>query len=209
MSKIVTLILFFMPVLSNAAIFSNGNFSSGHTDWHALGSVQIAEQVVMQTESGFDSVDSLSAVLVQGDDGSFWSGSSVEPFAVSLDSQWLYFDAKFEDLGIDANETSGSAFADALFVSLYDFNDDTKSLSFDPVIDFSKNGLGFLAFAFDISSLQGHEIALSFELFDENDGRDSRVTIDNVQFASAVPVPSAAILFASIIPLFGWRIRKN
>lgn len=209
MKKIITLALFILPALSEAAVFSNGAFSEGDNNWHAVGLVQITDQAVLQTANGYDDAFALNSVLVQGDDGSFWNGSSVQPFTLGFDSRWLYFDAKFEDLAADINETSASVFSDALFVSLYDYNGISSDLSFEPIIDISKNGLGFQTYKFDISALQGHEIALSFELFDEDDGRDSRVTIDNVQFASAVPIPSAVFLFASAIPLFGWRRLKS
>ena len=202
-----------LPV--NAASFGNGDFSSGGTLWNTIadnGSVNIAGgQAVLETFSG-QSVLAPAATLLQGDDGNFWSSLGVDPFTLAVDANWLLFDAIFENLGRDGSESGGSLFSDALLVSLYDYDDVTggMDLYFDPVIDSSVDGL-LLSYALDVSSLKGRNIALSFELYDEDDLRDSRVTLDNVQFVASLPVPepSALVLLLAGLPLLRLCTRQK
>jgi len=64
-------------------------------------------------------------------------------------------------------------------------------------------------YSFDISALTGNDIALSFELNDENDGVNTRAFIDNVYFSTAlttVPEPQAIALFGlGLLGLFFTR----
>ncbi len=193
-----------LPV--NAASFVNGDFASGGSSWNNAsdtGSVSFSGgEAVLQTGTG---TSIYSAVMVQGDDGSFNFNNR---FLLGNDIEFLHFDALFNRLGTDSSEavTAGS-FADALFVSLYDYQDITfaHDLLFDPQINSTVDGL-LISYAFNVSSLQGREIALSFELLDDNDGYNSKVTLDNVRFApvlptGTVPTPSVLVLLFAGLPM--------
>jgi len=193
-----------LPV--NAASFVNGGFASGGSSWNDAsdtGSVLISGgEAVLQTGAG---TNLYSAVMVQGDDGSF---NFNDRFLLGNDIEFLHFDALFNRLGQDGSEVvAAGSFSDALFVSLYDYEDLSQAhdLLFDPQINSTVDGV-LVSYALNVSSLQGREIALSFELLDDNDGYDSKVTLDNVRFAAAlpsgtVPTPSVLVLLLAGLPL--------
>ena len=204
MKKILLGLLFASTLPVNAASFVNGDFAAGGTGWNEAsgnGSVTFSGgQAILETGSG---TDAFSSVMVQGDNGFF---SFNDRFLLGSDVATLQFDALFDRLDIDSLE-SGGGFLDALFVSLYDFADITggHDLLFDPVIDSTLDGL-LLSYTLNVSALQGREIALSFELSDDNDGYNSRVTLDNIRFAAAltsgsVPAPSVLVLLLAGLPL--------
>lgn len=190
----VLLALISLPAL--AIPFANGDFSSGMSSWNdasTTGNVSVVGGVAqLDTGSGDDP---FSAILVQGDDGFFTFAS---PITLDASDLILSFDVNFIDLGIDASESGGGFFTDALSVILYDALDFTQDLFFLPGID-SSLGAGWTRFDLDISSLAGRDVALSFELADANDGRNSRVQIDNIAFSNtsiAVPEPEPVHLLA-------------
>ncbi len=192
-----------VPITVNAASFGNGDFSAGGNLWNdASGSGSVSfggGQAVLETGAG---ADPFSAVIVQGDDGLF---NFASPISLANDVNWLIFDVSFENLGADSSENGTAFFTDALFVALYDALDFTKDLILDPFIDSSVTA-GFNQYALNVSALQGRDVALSFELSDEDDGFNSRVTLDNIQFASTlaapVPEPSSILLICIGLPFF-------
>jgi len=192
-----------LPV--NAASFNNGDFSSGGTSWNDAsdtGSVTFsAGQAILETGTG---VSGFSAVMVQGDDGFF---NFPNPISLASDAKWLSFSAKIDELGADNTESS-SIFTDALNVYLYDALDFNLDLLF-LTIDSDSYSLGFISYMLDVSSLQGRDIALSFELVDENNERNSSVTIDNVAFSAAVPAPSVLVLLLVGLPFLGRNYKKS
>jgi len=189
------LALISLPVF--AVPFANGDFSSGLSSWNdasATGTVSvISGEAQLDTGSG---TDPYSAILVQGDDGFFNFGS---PITLGASDSYLNFDVSFVDLGVDASESGSGFFTDYLAIALYDALDFSYDLIFEPGID-SSLAASWTRFHLDISSLVGRDIALSFELADYNDGRNSRVKIDNITFTNGsdaqVPEPASIILLA-------------
>ncbi len=205
---ILCLMLLAGPVFS--VPFSNGDFSAGAASWvdaSATGSASVVGGQA-QLDTGLGS-DPYSSVFVQGDDGFFSFGSPV-----SLDSSvnYLNFDVAFIDLGADTFETGNSSYSDFLRISLYDLIDPSWDIYIDPLVDI---GLGstMVTLQFDVSSLAGRDIALSFELSDENDGRNSRVLLDNITFTTggvvSVSAPSVIYLMLIGLILMGCRNSKN
>ncbi len=210
-TKIFSAALFALISLPVFAVpFANADFSSGMSSWNDASSTGSA--AVVSGEAQLDTgagTDLYSAILVQGDDGFFTFGS---PVTLGVSDSYLNFDVSFEDLGFDTTESGGSFFIDELFVSLYDALDFSKDLLLQPGIN-SSLGAGWTRFHLDISTLAGRDVALSFELTDENDGRDSRVKIDNITFSSApdaqhVPEPASIFLLAMGL-LLVMTIRKS
>ncbi len=197
LKSLLTVMLVSSSVPAFAVPFANGDFSSGMTGWN--GTISPGTVLVLggeaQLATGAGS-DPYSAVLVQGDDGSFMFPS---PITLDSNDQFLNFDVSFLDLGIDGSESGGSLNTDALTIAMYDALDFNYDKLFAPGIDITL-GSGWTQFSIDISSLAGRDVALSFELADENDGRDSRVKIDNVTFTGAVvqnaPEPASVLLLA-------------
>ena len=200
--------LFLIAKTVLAIPLTNGDFSNS-SDWadaSGNGSTQImGGEAILETGLG---TDPYSSIFVQGDDG-FFNFSN----PISLDSSYdtLSFDVRFEDLGIDATEAGGSFFSDYLLVALYDADDFNNDLIFDPGVDSSVSTM--TTFSLDVSSLAGHNIALSFELSDEDDGLNSRVYLDNVSFFETVvgvPEPQSLVLFGlGAIALFGTKARRR
>lgn len=179
------------PALAGSIV--NGGFSSDLSGWStggSGGSVQWSgSQAVLSTGSG---ASPLSAFLVQGDDGGFTFG---DPILIAAADQALKFDAVFTDLGLDATEATPGGFTDELKVWLYD----ADGLGDLLVAAVSAATLAGPAYSFDLTGLAGRRVALSFELTDEDDGRDSRVSLDNIrieQSISAVPEPGSLALLA-------------
>lgn len=180
---------------AHAIPFANGDFSSGSgwNDFSGNGSTSIAGgQAQLETGAG---ADPFSAILVQGDDGSF---GFLSPITLASNVTTLTFDASFINLGSDIDESGIFSFTDELFVNLYDAIDFSFDLLSLPGIN-STAALGFVSYSIDVSSLAGRDVALSFELLDEDDGFDSRVLLDNVVFNTAsvsVPEPSTLYLLS-------------
>jgi len=174
-----------ISTMAHAVPFSNGDFTSGGTDWNdasSTGSVSfVSGAAQLDTGSGDDPY---SAILVQGDDGAFNFGA---PISLEAGDTFLNFDVSFISLGTDVTETGGSSFGDYLSVVLYDSVDSSFDTTLTSAID-SSLGEGFVRYNLDVSSLIGRDIALSFELSDLNDGFNSRLLLDNISFSS-VPLP--------------------
>lgn len=201
--KTLCAVVFSLFVSSASAVpLTNGDFSSGMGDWNDASSFGSATVVGGQAQLDTGAfTDLYSSVLVQGDDGFF---NFFSPITLDADVQFLSFDVAFFDLGVDATETGGAFFSDALNIWLYDALDWSYDLGIDPLVDISF-GSTMTTLLFDVSSLAGREVALSFELSDANDGRNSRVVIDNVEFIAEVPAPSVILLMATGLLLMGRR----
>lgn len=181
------------------ATLINGAFDDG-TGWNdasVTGTTNIVGgEAQLSTAAGSSSP--FSAVLVQGDDGLF---TFIDPINLDIDIIFLTFDIRFQDDGIDIGESGISAFVDFLSVALYDELDFTglSDLFFNSGDDFTQ-GASWTTVTLDVSALAGRTIALSFDLNDENDGRDTSVFLDNVMFSAQqvfpVPEPGSLILYS-------------
>jgi len=219
----IALLLASFPVF--AIPFENGDFSSstGWTDFSETGSAIISGgEAILETGDGSSP---FSAVLLQGDDGFFTFGS---PITLDVNTKFLSFDAEFIDMGADTSEFGFGFFPDALFVSVFDADDsnlecdffgcfDPDDILIDPFIDAFVPGVN--NYQFDVSALAGHDVALSFELSDEDDGYNSKVIIDNVAFLPdpstlpppPTPIPNPKTIFLLGIGLIGlaYSVRKK
>ncbi len=185
-----------LPQFASAVPFTNGDFSSGLTGWNdasSTGTVSVVGGAAhLETGAG---ADPFSAVLVQGDDGFFFF---TPPLSLGISDNYLIFDVDFLDLGADGSEGAPYFDTDNLAVLVYDALDFNLDLLFGAVADTTTPSQQIVL---DVSSLAGRDVALSFELTDANDGRDSRAIIDNVYFSDAAPTsmpePSTLILLGS------------
>ncbi len=207
----LSLLMMMATNVACGASLVNGDFSSGSTAWtdaSSSGSVTMTDGYA-QLDTGFG-VDPYSSILVQGDDGFF---NFASPISIDSSLNYLSFDVSFIDLGIDATESGGSSFTDHLLVSLYDAVDFTFDQYIDPIVDIDFGDI-MTRITFDISGLSGRDVALSFELVDENDGRNSRILLDNVAFTSnpemmsPVPLPPAIYMFFAGLGMLFWRRKK-
>ena len=195
-----------------AVPFANGDFSAGAASWidaSATGSASVVGgQAQLDTGSG---ASLYSSIYVQGDDGFF---SFASPISLDSSVNYLNFDVAFVDLGADGVEAGISGFLDSLFLALYDVTDSFLDIFIDPVVDIGF-GSTMTRLHFDVSGLAGRDIALSFELSDEDDGRDSRVLLDNITFTAqkdsvvAVSEPSIFYLMAAGLLLLSYRRSKK
>lgn len=188
----------------------NGNFDTDLSGWSTETNGGFVDWIdgtaVLSTGPGFTA---FSAVLVQGDDGSF---SFNNPILLTAGFDLFKFDAVFSTLGQDVLETGLSGFTDNLQLWLYDAND--LSGSGDALIAtidaLTSGGPGF---SFDLTPYLGQLVAFSFELNDEDDGFDSQVTLDNVRIeTSPVPLPGALLFeMTALLGLAGngWRKRRQ
>ena len=191
------LCLISIPSFSQAAIFTNGNFDSGLTGWDTTGNASLNTSGQVELSTGGASFPAAS--LTQGD---FFNGFSAIELGVS--DNYLNFDVWYQDLG--AGGGTGSVIPDGLVVSVLDELDFTGSsdLFFDSQFDFL-SGAAFASVSLDVSSLAGRAVGLYFDVFDENDGRNSLFTVDNVFFSANrqfVTVPEPETLFLLLPGLF-------
>jgi len=191
--------MFFSTLNSaNASLIENGSFDNDLSSWvdaSSSGTVSaISGAAVLSTGDGNDP---FSSALVQGDDGLF---SFLSPLNIELGASLLSFDRWLISNDSDATESGTSLFRDALNLSIYDAND----FSFDMYIyDIDVNS-SMSSYELDLSSFIGRDVAVSFELADENDGFNLSVAIDNVHFktdASPSPIPEPSQMLLALTAL--------
>lgn len=190
---------------SQAATFTNGNFDSGLAPWTSDGNVSLNAGKVELSTIGAGGLFS-AASLMQGD---FFSGDPAIQLGGS--DNFLNFDVWYQDLGPGGG--SGSVTSDGLVVSVYDELGISADLFFDSQFDFL-SGAPSASVSLEISSLAGRTVGLFFDVFDENDGRNSLFTVDNVFFSATrqfVTVPEPETLFLLLPGLFivCWRSRNR
>lgn len=187
---------------SSQASIINPNFQDGLDGWNDLSSTGsvitsggFAEFIGGDGDSGY------SASLMQGDDGSFsfaapiQLNSQISKFEFSL---WLI--NKFDD----ATETGGSLFTDAFSVVFYDSLDSAFDLFFDN-LDFTTGGL----ISLDVSALAGRDVAISFDLRDEDDGFNVQIGVDNLAFVERTTVPESSGLVLIMLGLLSLVVSRR
>lgn len=178
----------------------NADFSAGATNWVDLsgsGSLQFVQgQAILSTGNG---VDALSAVLMQGDDdnGSFSFSNAI---AVPLLTQFLSFDLMLAGRSHDDTENGSGLFTDSLTLALYSAAGQASDLIFSNLIaKVSPQRLQL-----DISALAGHNIIISFELSDEDDGLNHMFALDNLVFETKQQQVAAPAVMFLILPALLW-----
>lgn len=195
----------FLSNSASAAAITNGTFDSDLSGWSTVtdnGSViQDSGAAVLSTGP---SAAPFSAVLVQGDAGDF---SFLSPILLGAGDDFLRFDAVFSTLGLDVSEVGGSSFTDYLELWMYD-----ASGSGDVLLATIDELTSDTSFSFNLATYITHSVAFSFELNDEDDGFNSKVTIDNVRLEPRVTppvnVPEPNTLMLMIFGIFGLAGRR-
>lgn len=179
---------------SNVTLASivNGGFDTDLSAWNVVtdgGSVNWSNGTAVLTTG--DTESNASAVLVQGDDGSF---SFVSPIHIAAGDELLKFDAVLSSV-LNPVESGSSSFTDNLQVWLYDANNSSGNYFLTSIAA----STGLTSYALDVSAYSGFDVALSFELKNYNDGFTTIASLDNIAFStvSAVPLPNAFYLFAA------------
>ncbi|MFK7976409.1 MAG: MYXO-CTERM sorting domain-containing protein [Halioglobus sp.] len=196
--KTLATVLFILAgtTAAQAMPLQNGDFSAGLDQWTNAGATDAMVEdgaAVLSTQPG-DNANPFSAILVQGDDGNF---NFPNAFLLPSDIVTLEFDVRAVS-SPDFTEAGGSLFTDALTVAVYDaLGVGPTDLLFTSGTDFAVT-TDWQQVSFDVAALAGNPVALSFALFDESDGADTRFFLDNVGFVprlvGTVPVPSSLAL---------------
>lgn len=176
-----------------AALY-NPDFEQGLDGWTDLssnGSVAINAGAASLTAG--DGVSLFSAVLAQGDDGSF---TFFIPILLSNLATSFEFDLLLLDNSADNTEAGGSIFGDFLTLSIYDAEDSAYDLIFSK-LSYSHNSL-------DVSSLAGRNVAFSFELSDENNGFNLSLAVDNLNVVEQMPGASVPESSSMMLLLLGF-----
>ena len=188
---------------ANAVDFVNGDFSATPpgTAWNTVQGTDSPGTASFSTGSAVlstgQAADPYSVSIVQGDDGSF---TFAAPITLSPTVKTLRFDAVFARSS-NPSESVGS-FIDNLSVHIYDKLGTVPDMN-EFVID-ANTASG--SFAYGVSAFAGREVALSFELSNENDGYFSSVTIKNIQ---AVPEPEEWVMMMLGAALVGLQVRRK
>ena len=180
---------------------SNGDFSSGLTDWETIGPVFDGGGYARLEEDLVFSPTTLQRRFVIPD----------LPLTLSFDCALSY----------SADTTSGSPLPDAFTASLlnaatldpilhtpgwpdYFYHDTTGAIDFDSTIVTHVGDTVTL----DIRSASpGTEVLLAFDLLGNDNGLATEVTIDNVD-VTVVPAPGALVLGGIGLGLVGWLKRR-
>jgi len=206
----ILLCLLLFPVSQSllAAPITNGNFDAGLTGWDIDGNTSLNGGQVELSTIGAGGTFSDASVF-QGD---FFSGAA--PIQLGATDNFLNFDVGYQDLGVGGS--SGSTLSDALIVSLLDELDfsGASDLFFDSEFDFLF-GASFATVSLDVSSLAGNTIGLYFDVFNEDDGRNSLFTLDKIFFSetqpttASVPEPGTLLLLLPGILFFSSRFKQS
>lgn len=188
-----------LPETTRAMAIINGSFDEDLAAWQDASNNGAVEYDIVRRAALLSSAPGSSvnaAVLIQGDDGSFSFGDAQ---TLALGNDWLTFDADFSMLGFDQQE-SGDGLADSFQVLMYDANDASGASDVRLLSILIEDYLGLKHFSLDVSPFTGRRVALSFELNDENDGRDHSIRLDNIRLQTrinSVPLPNSVYLIVS------------
>lgn len=190
-------------VLSVAhASIINPNFEAGLDGWNDLSSTgTVMTNGGVAEFAGGDGVELFSAVLVQGDDGSF---SFSAPVQLSAQVSKFEFSLWLINKIVDTNETGGSSFSDSFSVFIYDSLDSALDLFFGE-LDFTPGGL----ISLDVSALAGRDVAISFELRDEDDGFNVQIGVDDLVLIESVSVPESSSVILIVIGLLSLVVSRR
>lgn len=198
---------FLAPVkFVSAADIVNGTFDSDLSGWATVennGSAawnSVDQTAELTTGEG---VSLFSVMMIQGDDGSLTSFA--DPLDITADNDWLKFDAVFSLLDADSFESGGLVGSDYLEVAFYDSTNWWLLATVDATtLDTS--------FSIPMTGFQGLSVALSFELYDDDDGFNSKVVLDNIRFEGEPdpsPVPEPPVIWLLLTGAMAVLLRKR
>jgi len=188
----------------------NGGFEAGLDGWQDYSGTGFvtweAGAAVLNTGEG---TDPYSAILVQGDDGNF---SFTNPIQLPDSVLRLEFDLWLLGQEADATESGTGFFSDFLSLNIYDALDWTFDMQFAAL----PLSWEITRVSLDISALAGRDVALSFELADEDDGFNIWLALDNVTLVTEAlnpaptPVSEPGTLGLLTLAGFGlWLARRR
>lgn len=160
----------------------------------------------------YDTPPNAGAFSVLGDDGGF---TFTNALSLPDNVRFFSFTASLSSFSAAAGTEPGtSKFADTFSVAIYDSVSQAHDKIFADSVDFNLS-TSLISFSLDISAFQGREFALSFELFDENNGFDSQVIVSSACFASSsgacvseVPLPITGF-WGMLVALLGLVSGRN
>lgn len=192
---IIAAVMQFAIFTAAQAAIINPNFEDGLDDWYNLSSpgTVIANGGIAEFIGG-DGASPFSSVLTQGDDGTF---SFSAPVQLSPQTSKFEFSLWLINKVGDTTEVGTSSFADSFNVSFYDALDGAFDLFFRD-LDFTAGTL----ISLDVSSLAGRDVAIAFELHDEDDGFNVQIGLDNLFLKERVNVPESSGFILIMIGLF-------
>jgi len=183
----------------------NGDFSGGATAWETFISPD-SSVVPSATSDPSVNFSSGSAVLKTGegyiDEATICQGAAIScgstglsPFLIDSNVLALEFDVSFLNLGADLSESETSPYTDSLIFELW------HSTDYFQDINFYIETTGHVSF--DVTGFAGAGASLFLRLFDEDDGFDTQVTIDNIKLVSAtsVTVPESTSVYLLLLSL--------
>lgn len=186
---------------AQAAII-NPNFEDGLDGWNDLSSTgTVIANGSFAEFTGGDGDMPFSAVLTQGDDGSF---SFSAPVQLSPQASKFEFSLWLINKVDDFSETGTGSFSDYFTVSFYDSLDIAFDLFFGE-LDFTAGGL----ISLDVSSLAGRDVAISFELHDEDDGFNVQIGLGNLLVIERTSVPESSSLILIVIGLLSLVVSRR
>ncbi len=183
---------------SASAGLYNPDFELGLDGWSDLsvGGAVAVDAGVATLAAGADASTS-SAVITQGDDGSF---SFLTPVAIPELARQFEFDLWLLGNEADSTETGASIFSDSLTLFIFDMADASLDHIFT-ALEFSST---LTHHSFDISALAGRSVAFSFQLADEDNGFNLSLGIDNLKILTEEPPVSLPESNSLVLLLLGF-----
>ncbi len=213
---LLVLFLSFVSQMTQANV-SNGDFSAGGANWGTFvyGDPFVAQNATSDPSVSFSSGSAVLAtgngydnevVICQGASSCDVSGFPViSPFLIESNALTLEFDVAFLSLGSDVDEAGFSFFTDALNVQLWNPTD--FLLDINIFVDTSGR------VSLDLADFAGTGAALFLRLYDEDDGFNTQVTIDNIEVITSavvlVPETTTLYLFWAGLFLLGTSKRRK
>ena len=178
-------------VLSSASVSLHADvIGIGDFDDFTLGNWTDAGAQPIDVSGGFARLtgvpggDGFAGVLVDGDVGDF---TFLDPIVLPADILSLRFAVRRNEDVTDADEVLGDGVGPDYFgVWLYDADDPADDVFFEVALGVSAL---FSTITLDIAAFANQAVAISFELFDEANGLDMSIDLDDIALVTRVTQP--------------------